>query len=89
MSDLQQLEKRIAAIEERNRRVEADKAWEVSAFRKVILLLLTYAVIVGLFLASGVKQAWLNAAEAAIGFYISTFVLGFVKAWWIKRWRRR
>ncbi len=30
---LQKLEKEVAAIKERNLRVEADKAWETSSFR--------------------------------------------------------
>jgi len=39
-------ESQIAAIVERNRRVEADKAWEVSLFRRLTIAVLTYAIAV-------------------------------------------
>jgi len=42
MASLQQLEKKVATIEQRNARVEADKAWETSFARRGLLVLFTY-----------------------------------------------
>ena len=39
------LEDRIALIEQRNSRVEADKAWETSWARKVSIAFVTYIVV--------------------------------------------
>jgi hypothetical protein len=38
----EELEKRLAAIENRNKRVEMDKDWEVSYFRRALLIIFTY-----------------------------------------------
>ena len=41
---IKKLEQYIQEIEERNRRVEANKAWETSGFRKFIIFVITYIV---------------------------------------------
>jgi len=41
---LRNLEQEIQTIQQRNARVEVDKAWETSIFRKVSIALLTYIV---------------------------------------------
>jgi len=51
MDELEQLKNDIELIKQRNARVEADKAWETSLFRKILVAVLTYIVIV-LFLLS-------------------------------------
>ena len=45
MATIQDLEKEIQKIKERNIRVEADKAWEVSWSRKVVIAGVTYLAI--------------------------------------------
>ena len=40
------LEERVKSIEERNKRVEKDKAWETSIIRKVCICILTYVVVI-------------------------------------------
>ena len=40
------LEKRVSAIESRNQRVERDKQWETSLFRKITIAILTYLTII-------------------------------------------
>ena len=46
MDELKQIKKDISDIKDRNKRVEMDKAWETSIFRKFIISILTYIVIV-------------------------------------------
>lgn len=82
MSDIQNLEKRIKEIEERNRRVEIDKTWETSWFRRALLMIFTYLAI-GLYMnAIEVPNPWLNAIIPSVGFLLSTLTLPFFKKLW-------
>lgn len=82
------LEERIVAIEQRNKNVETDKAWETSIARRVLLILFTYLSI-GFYLhAIAVPDPWLNAIVPAIGFLLSTLTLPFFKNLWSKYTRQ-
>lgn len=84
MSTIDELNQKIAKIEERNNKVETDKAWELSLTRKILLAIFTYLA-VGLYLrAINIPDAWLNAITPSIGFLLSTLALPFFKNWWIK-----
>lgn len=75
---------RLEKIEERNRKVEIDKAWETSLTRRVLLLVFTYLAI-GLYLnVIQVSNPWLNAIVPAVGFLLSSLTLPFFKNLWIK-----
>ncbi|MCX6799296.1 MAG: hypothetical protein NTW59_04350 [Candidatus Diapherotrites archaeon] len=84
MPSLQGLEKRVQKIEERNKRVEADKAWETSNTRRALLTLFTYLA-VGIYLqAINIPQAWLNAIVPAVAFMLSTLAIPFFKKQWLR-----
>ena len=79
------MEERIAKIEDRNKSVETDKAWETSWTRSGLIALFTY-VIVGVFLTIiHVPNPWISALVPVIGFALSTISLPFFKRLWIKR----
>lgn len=80
------IEKEIQQIHERNKRVEAEKAWETSFFRIVIICSVTYITTAIVFAVIGVKLYLLNAFIPTIGFFISTQSLPPIKKWWIDRW---
>jgi len=81
---LKALEEKIRKIEERNKKVEFDKAWELSGTRRFLLLLFTYLTI-GLYLrAINIPQPWLNAIVPAIAFMLSTLTLPFLRNLWLK-----
>ena len=81
------IEKRIKAIEKRNKLVEADKAWERSLLRRAIIALITF-VFIGLYLNwLDVSKPWLNALVPTIGFLLSTLVLQKLRTIWIDRQR--
>ena len=81
---MENLEERLQKIEERNNRVEIDKAWETSWVRKILLILFTYLAI-GLYLrAIKIDRPWLNAIVPAAGFTISTLTMPFFKKIWLK-----
>lgn len=83
--DLKEIEKRITRIEERNKRVELNKAWETSFQRKALILVLTYLTI-GLFMNFiKVDKPFLNAIVPSLGFLLSTFSIPFFKSIWIKK----
>lgn len=82
--NIQELEKRIAALEERNKRVEADKAWEGSWARKFLIIIFTY-IAIGLYLKFVVGiDPILNAIVPATGFLLSTLTLPYFKNLWLK-----
>jgi hypothetical protein len=77
--------KEIAAIKERNARVEADKAWETSKARKIVIAVLTYLVIVLFFFAAGLPSPFVNAVVPTAGFVLSTLSLPWFKGLWLKK----
>lgn len=84
MDELEQIKKDIKEIKERNLRVEKDKAWETSLFRKVLISILTYIVVVLFFYFADLSKPFINAIVPTLGFLLSTFSISFVKSIWIK-----
>ena len=85
MPYLQQLQSEIESIKQRNARVEADKAWETSWTRKIIILILTYLVIVVFFFFADLPQPFINAIVPALAFVISTLTVPLFKKWWLDK----
>jgi hypothetical protein len=79
------LEKRLAEIEGRNKRVEASKAWETSWTRRLSIMLLTYVVVASYLKYVVHIEPWINALVPVLGFLISTLTISFLKREWIKR----
>ena len=82
--DSKQLTSEVEEIKKRNRRVEADKAWETSWTRRVIIIVLTYFVIVIFFFFAGLPDPLVNSIVPALAFAISTFSLPLIKKYWIR-----
>lgn len=76
------IEKRLSAIEARNRKVEIDKAWETSWTRKISITILTYLVISAYLTIIHKDKPLINAAVPAMGYFLSTLVLRRVKDIW-------
>jgi preprotein translocase subunit SecF len=85
MEELQELKNEIEKIKERNARVEADKAWETSFSRKVLIAVLTYIVIVLFFLVADLQRPFVSAIIPTIGFILSTLSIPFFKKIWVER----
>jgi len=84
MASLEDLEKRITLIEDRNRRVESDKAWETSLTRKIIVAVLTYFVIVLFFVFAGLPNPLYNSIVPTMAYLLSTLTLPYIKQTWMK-----
>ena len=88
MNNHEILEKRIENIEKRNERVEADKVWETSWTRRILLIGFTYLAI-GIYLwVIDVSRPWLNAIVPAVAFMLSTLTLSYFKRLWLKRYKK-
>jgi hypothetical protein len=72
---MQDIQKEIEQLKTRNKRVEADKAWETSSTRKILIMLLTYAVIVIFLYTASLPKPRINAIIPTIGFMLSTLGL--------------
>ena len=78
------IEKRLDAIEQRNKKVELNKAWETSFARKIIIAVLTYATIVLFFYVAQLPKPFINSIVPTTGFMLSTLSLSFFKKLWTK-----
>ncbi len=78
------LQKNIAEIKERNKKVELDKAWEVSFVRRGFISFVTY-ITAGVWLVTiNDSYPWLKALVPAAGFVLSTLSLPPLKKWWLE-----
>ena len=78
-----EIEFELKNIKERNKKVEVDKAWEVSLFRKLVVCIFTY-FIVGIFLVMiEAKSPWLTAIVPALAYFVSTLTMPLLKKWWV------
>lgn len=78
------LEQEIQKINERNKRVELDKAWETSWTRKFIVALLTYAVVVCFFVFAQLTDPFVNSIVPALAFIVSNLSVPIFKKFWLK-----
>ena len=78
MSDLEE-------IQQRNKRVELDKAWELSWSRRFFIMCTTYIIACVWLLLIQENSAWLKAFVPTIGYLLSTLSLPFLKKWWISK----
>lgn len=78
----------LASIQERNRRVEIQKAWETSWTRRAFIVGMTYATAF-LYMSQGLgeslEDAFMHAFVPAGGYLLSTFSLPLIKNGWIQR----
>ena len=78
------IKNKIQTIENRNKRVELDKAWETSFARKIIIAVLTYFTIVLFFLVASLPKPFINSVVPTTSFLLSTLSLPFFKKIWIR-----
>ncbi len=80
------MENELQQIQERNKRVELDKAWEVSASRRSLIAVITYSIAVLFMCRIGIADPFINALVPTGGYLISTLSLPIVKKWWISKY---
>ncbi|MDB5258932.1 MAG: hypothetical protein JWO73_140 [Candidatus Taylorbacteria bacterium] len=82
---LKEIEQDIQDIKDRNSKVGAEKAWEVSLFRKVSIAAITYIIASVAMYFIGVSNYLLSALIPTLGYILSTQSLPLLKQWWIRR----
>lgn len=79
------MEERIEKIEERNKRVELDKAWETSWTRRICIMILTYIIVVIYsYIIKKFDNIFLSSLVPVIGFTLSTLSISLVRKVWVK-----
>jgi len=78
-------EERLFEIEERNQRVEMDKAWETSWTRRLIIMALTYGIVAVFLSRVHPENMWLDAIIPCCGYLLSTLSLPALKKAWVNR----
>jgi len=81
---METIEERLNKIEERNKRVELDKAWEISFIRIIFVSLITYIAAFFALYSIGASKPYLNAFIPVLGFILSTQSIPIIKKYWIK-----
>ena len=81
---IQKLEREIQLIRDRNSKVGAEKAWEVSWFRTLTITIITYIVACFILAVLGVENFMQSALVPAVGYFLSMQSLPLVKKWWIR-----
>ena len=84
---MKDLEKRIKDIEDRNKRVENDKAWETCLLRKILIIVFTYIFAVLYLKIADTTNPFFGAVVPCVGFYLSTWSINIIKTWWVKKYR--
>ncbi len=72
-------------IQDRNARVEAEKAWETSWARRLLITLGTYIIIGGYLNFLGVENPWLHALVPPLAYILSTLSLPFLEQLWVNK----
>ncbi|MDO8452781.1 MAG: hypothetical protein Q7S79_03450 [bacterium] len=83
--EIQELRKEVAAIKVRNARVEADKDWETSLYRRVSIAVITYLVVLVFMLVTKAQNPFTNSLVPALAYLLGNISIGILKSWWLKR----
>ncbi|MBI2611783.1 hypothetical protein HYW54_03505 [Candidatus Gottesmanbacteria bacterium] len=81
---IENVEKEIKAIKDRNKKVEGDKAWETSLFRIGLICTSTYFFAAIFLRIIGSENYLINAFVPVIAYFLSTQSMPFIKKWWIE-----
>ncbi len=81
---MNEIQEKLKTIEQRNKRVELDKAQETSFVRRGFIAGVTYLIAFWFMWSIGVNDPYLNALVPTGGYILSTLSLPFLKQHWIK-----
>jgi len=76
------LEQEILEIKQRNRKVEVDKAWEISWARRILISILTFVVAEVWLMVINEPKSWLKALVPVLGYVLSTLTTPAIKKIW-------
>ncbi|MEK7615754.1 MAG: hypothetical protein AAB420_00930 [Patescibacteria group bacterium] len=79
------IEERLQSIEDRNARVETDKAWEVSWTRRLSIAIATYIIASIWLVIIEDTDPFLKALVPSVGYVLSTLSLPLIKRSWVRK----
>ena len=79
---IEDIQKDLEEIKERNKKVEADKAWETSFLRRLLILIFTYLILSLYMNAVDIDKPWLNSIVPTVGFLLSTLSFPYFRKLW-------
>ncbi len=82
---MEDLQKQLVEIQQRNERVEADKAWETSWVRRGFVTVVTYIFALLWLLIIKSSRPFLAAFVPAIGYLLSTVSLTSIRKLWLSK----
>ena len=83
------VEQEISLIKERNKKVEADKAWETSRARRLVIAAMTYFIVAVLLYIIDAPEPWFAALVPTIGYILSTLTLPLFKKSWVNNFYKK
>ena len=84
-NQLNEIQREIDEIKIRNKRVEADKAWETSWTRKILIVVMTYLLIVIFMIIVKLENPFIGAIIPTIAYLLSMSTIPYLKKWWINK----
>lgn len=85
MREIEELKGEIESLKQRNKVVDANKAWETSNERRVLVAITTYLLMVLLLMTISADRPFISAVVPTIGYMLSTISFGLVKTRWIAK----
>ena len=82
---MEDINKRLTQIEERNKRVEMEKAWETSKTRSVSIVVITYILATVVMYIIDVPKPYLNSVIPTLGYFLSVQSLPWIKKIWMDK----
>ncbi len=83
---IKKIEEEIILVKDRNKKVEINKAWEISRIRAFSILVITYVFASIALYVIGANNFLLGAIIPTLGYFLSTQSLPFIKKWWTKNY---
>lgn len=81
-----EIEEKFKAIESRNIKVEADKAWETSNERKISVAVVTYLVVLIVMYLLWFENIFISALIPMCGYLLSTLWINPMKEKYLKKY---
>lgn len=86
--EIKKLEIEIENLKKRNKKVEAEKAWEISNERKILIIISTYIIISIVMYLLNFEKPLLNAIIPTCWYILSTLSISFFKNKFIEKWNK-
>ena len=82
---MDELKNDVEKIKDRNRRVELDKAWEVSWTRRIFIIVMTFVIASTWLYVIGESNIFLKAMVPTVGYLLSTLSIPQLKKMWMSK----